>query len=253
MEYNAGAQFGYEELSKSAIDAVKQHNCWPRVVSIDLETKITRKEDFLSGERILAVGVARRLDSGVETRIFKLKEETDEAEIELLYETARFLQAVRPLVLIGYNISGYDFPLLCLKLKWHDDLLRRKASETSAGGKPIFPREYWALKDALTRTYILDLMHPLRFAIAEHDKATPKYKSLEDVVNHSCYSALPLMRRKQLAFAGSSEGKGARIYEMWKSGNPDFERYLEGDVHDVLALAECLYGISVPAARLPAP
>ena len=241
-------KFDYEEMSKATIDAIKAHNGWHRVVSIDLETKITKKEDFLTGERILAVGVARRTQSGIETSIFRLKEETDEGELELLYETARWMQMVRPLVLLGYNISGYDFPLLCLKLKWHDDFLRAK----SAGAKPIFPREYWALKDALTRTYILDLMHPLRFAIAQYDKATPKYKSLSDVVSHQCYSALPLMRRKQLAAGEGTEGKGARIYEMWKSRNPDFEKYLEGDVHDVLALAECLYGVSPQPPQPPA-
>jgi len=246
------SNFGYEELSRAAVDAIKAHNCWHRVVSIDLETKIMRKEDFLSGERILAVGVARRNDSGIETRIFKLKEETDEAEIALLYETARFMQAVRPLVLMGYNISGYDFPLLCLKLKWHDDLLRAKAAGTP-DKKPVYPREYWALKDALTRAYVLDMMHPLRFAIAAHDKTTAKYKSLEDVVNHACYGALPLMRRKQLASADGKEGKGARIYEMWKTGNPDFEKYLEGDAHDVLALAECMYGITSCAPRPSSP
>jgi DNA polymerase elongation subunit (family B) len=236
-------QFEYEELSRSAIDAIKAHGSWHRVVSIDLETKITKKEDFLSGERILAVGMARRMASGIESRTFTLKEETDEAEIALLYEAARYLQEARPLVLLGYNISGYDFPLLCLKLKWHDDLLRNRSTD----GKPVFPREYWALKDALTRTYILDLMHPLRFEIARHDKATPKYKSLADVVDHQCYASLPLMRRKQLASSSSQEGKGARIYSMWKAKDPDFERYLEGDVHDVLVLAECLYGAGITA------
>ena len=232
-------QFGYEEMSKATVEAIKSHNCWHRVVSIDLETKIMKKDDFLTGERILAVGVARRLDAGIETRMFKLKEETDEAELALLYETARYMADAHPLVLLGYNISGYDFPLLCLKLKWHDDFLRR----ASSGAKPVFPREYWALKDALTRTYVLDLMHPLRFAIAAHDKATAKYKSLADVVAHPRFATLPLMRRKELASSDSPEGKGARIYEMWKVKNPDFEKYLEGDVNDVLLLAECLYGI----------
>lgn len=242
-------QFNYEELSGAAIDAIKSHSAWHRVISIDLETKITKKDDFLTGERILAVGVSRRLDSGIETKIFRLKEETDEAELALLYETARYMQEARPLVLLGYNISGYDFPLLCLKLKWHDDFLRR----ASAGAKPVFPREYWALKDALTRTYILDLMHPLRFEIALHDNTTAKYKSLADVVAHQRFAALPLMRRKELAASNGTEGKGARIYEMWKSKNPDFEKYLEGDVNDVLLLAECLYNINAGGASAASP
>ncbi len=242
-------KFDYEELSAATINAVKSHNAWHRVISIDLETKITKKDDFLTGERILAVGVSRRLGGGIETKIFRLKEETDDSEIALLYETARYMQEVRPLVLLGYNISGYDFPLLCLKLKWHDDFLRKK----SEGAKPVFPREYWALKDALTRTYILDLMHPLRFAIAAHDKTTAKYKSLADVVAHRLFAPLPLLRRKELASSNGTEGKGARIYELWKTANPDFEKYLEGDVNDVLLLAEELYGIKADGATSGSP
>jgi hypothetical protein len=51
------------------------------------------------------------------------------------------------------------------------------------------------------------------------------------------------MRRKHLASGSSTENKGKVIYDLWKANDPNFERYLEGDVHDVLMLAECLYGI----------
>jgi hypothetical protein len=144
------------------------------------------------------------------------------------------------LVLLGYNISGYDFPLLILKLKWLEEYFKRKSGPDA---KPRYPQEYWALKDALTRTYVLDLMHPLRFAIAQSDNTTPKYKSLEDVVNHARYASLKLMRRKGILKVATSEGKGKLIYEMWKMRDPNFNLYLEGDVHDVLLLAEELYGV----------
>ena len=66
---------------------------------------------------------------------------------------------------------------------------------------------------------------------------------MSDVVSHQRFAEVALMRRKQLACGTSTEEKGQRIYRMWKEGDPDFERYLEGDVHDVLLLAEELYGI----------
>lgn len=249
----------YGTFTEAIIETIKSSHAWHRVVSIDLETKIEKKADFLTGERLLGIGLARRVGKEVETRTFRLKDESDGAEIELLYEAARYLSPVRPLVLLGYNIAGYDYPLLSLKLKWHDDLLRAGAPDSrfaaqdgahsgprpeSGGTRPNFPREYWGLKDALTRAYILDMMHPLRYALAEHDNTTAKYKSLSDVVSHARFASVALMRRKQLAQGNSTEHKGQLIYRMWKENNPDFERYLEGDVHDVLLLAEALYGIA---------
>jgi hypothetical protein len=246
----------YNEFTAEVIETVRRHGAWRRVVSIDLETKIEKKTDFLTGERLLGIGLARRAGNELEVKTFTLKDESDDAEIELLYEAARYLAPIKPLVLLGYNIAGYDYPLLNMKLKWHDDMLRAKMPE---GQKAVFPREYWALKDALTRAYVLDMMHPLRYAIAEHDSTTAKYKSLADVVDHARFADVALMRRKHLA-AGSgrmlpggnmppasqaTENKGKVIYDMWKSHDPNFERYLEGDVHDVLLLAEALYGVKV--------
>ena len=250
--------FGYGELAASLVETIRARGEWHRAVSIDLETKIEKKSDFLTGERLLAIGIARRAGPDVEVRTFTLKDESDDAEIELLYAAARHLAPIRPLLLLGYNIAGYDYPLLNMKLKWHDDLLRAQVPE---GEKPHYPREYWGLKDALTRAFVLDMMHPLRFALAAHDNLTPKYKSLADVVAHQRFAQVKLMRRKQLAEGNSkmlpeggnspaslaTENKGKVIYGMWRTHNPDFERYLEGDVHDVLLLAEELFGITSPA------
>ena len=258
----------YGSFTGSIVEILKQGHAWHRVVSIDLETKIEKREDFLPGERLLAVGFARRESNGgaVEVKTLRLKDDSDDAEIELLNESARWLAPIRPLVLLGYNIAGYDYPLLCLKQKWYDDLLRSRAADAhfatqngapssqqarSGGEKAKFPREYWALKDALTRAYILDMMHPLRYALAQHDNLAPKYKSLADVVAHQRFADVKLMRRKQLAQGTSTENKGQLIYKMWKENNPDFERYLEGDVHDVLLLAESLYGVSATSPAIP--
>lgn len=238
-------RFDYWELAQATVDAICKAGAWHRAVSVDLETKIEKKGDFLTGERLLGIGFARRAGENVETKMFRLKDDTDEAEIELLNEAARWLATVRPLLLLGYNISGYDYPLLSLKLKWYDDFGRAKCKE---GEKPVFAREYWALKDALTRAFVLDMMHSLRFVVAQSDGTTAKYRSLAYCVGHRMFADVPLMRRKELADAGAQTGnaqtdKGKRIYEMWKNHDPSFENYLEGDVHDVLLLAEQIYGI----------
>jgi hypothetical protein len=239
--------FDYDELAKATVDTICNAGAWHRAVSIDLETKIEKKSDFLTGERLLGIGFARRIGKEVETKMLKLKDESDGAEVELLDEAARWLYGVRPLLLLGYNITGYDYPLLALKVKWYDDLERANCRE---GEKPVFPREYWALKDALTRAFVLDMMHSLRYAMAKHDGNTAKYRSLAYSVAHPMFAHVQLMRRKELADAdaqvqGSDKqmDKGKKLYELWKSRDPDFEKYLEGDVHDVLLLAEEIYGV----------
>ncbi|MFH0817161.1 MAG: hypothetical protein V1909_00840 [Candidatus Micrarchaeota archaeon] len=233
MAYEGGLD--YNKFTKSIMEIIKQHNAGFRVVSFDLETKIMDKKDFLTGERLLGIGMARRYNGEVESKILKLKDESDEAEVELLNEAAAFMTIAKPLVLLGYNISGYDYPLMNLKLKWYDEYHENK-------GNARYPKEYWSLKDALTRAYILDIMHPLRFELANLEQTTPKYRSLDKVVNHQRFANLPLKRLKHLAQGDTAEDKGKRIYGMWKARDPNFERYLEGDVHDTLLLAEELYG-----------
>lgn len=236
----------YETFAQAVVAKLAAEGGWHRAVSIDLETKIEKRSDFLSGERLLGIGFARRVGKEVETRTIRLKDDTDEAEVGLLEEAARYLHPIRPLLLLGYNITGYDYPLLALKVKWYDERARAAVPE---GTKPVFPREYWTLKDALTRAFVVDMMHSLRYDLARHDGNTPKYRSLSYSVQHPKFASVPLMRRKGLADAdaqadkGNQMSKGKKIYEMWKSHDPGFERYLEGDVHDVLLLAEEIYGV----------
>lgn len=238
--------FDYGELAQATVSTICNAGAWHRAVSIDLETKIEKRSDFLSGERLLGIGFARRVNGKVETKMLRLEEDTDEAEVRLLDEAAAWLYNVRPLLLLGYNISGYDYPLLALKVKWYDERGRAACKE---GEKPVFPREYWALKDALTRAFVLDMMHSLRYSMARHDGNTAKYRSLAYSVSHPMFAHVPLMRRKELADPDAQAGKdkqmdkGKKLYEMWKTRDPKFESYLEGDVHDVLLLAEEIYGV----------
>jgi len=224
----------YDFLSRQMIETIEKENMQHKIISIDLETKVLDKNDFLSGERILAFGIVRRVGGEIKKKIIVLQEDTDEAEMKLLNEVGWCMGKIQPLVLLGYNIGGYDLPLLNIKLKWYENVLREKNN----GQKSSLPNEYWNFRDAIVGSYMLDMMYLLKFIIAEYDKTTPRYKSLDDVVNHPMYSHLPLLRRKGIASGDCTQDKGKTIYELWKSKNPDFERYLEGDVVDVLVLME---------------
>ncbi len=264
-----------EEFTQAIMDIIKSRGQWGRVVSLDLETKVLEGE-FLSNERILAAGIAYREGEIVKHGVAMLDEETDESEFLLLKKVGSFFTQVRPLVLLGYNISGYDYPLISMKLKqWGDHLAthgenglefrvqslesrvpRPKPQDTKSetrdpGLKTLdpgpktkirFPPEYWALKDALTRSYILDIMHVARFAIAKQDNTTPKYLSLEKVIGHPMFAEVPLMRKKHLA-GEVKEEKGKKIYEMWKNKDPHLSEYLNADVHDTLLIAERLFQV----------
>ncbi|MFH1199664.1 MAG: hypothetical protein V1708_01205, partial [Candidatus Micrarchaeota archaeon] len=228
-----------EELQNQIVAVIQKYGAWGQVVSIDLETKVLRPEDFLSNERVLAAGISvRGFDGMVHTQTATLEEDSDESEFALMEKLGRMLEPIHALVLAGYNISGYDFPLLCLKLKRYDDYQRAKAAP---GEKLKFPREYWALKDALTRAYILDIMHVARFKVAKHDGTSARYLKLKDVIAHPMFSALPLMKKKDLGEGDGEKNKGEVIYGMWKDRDARLVEYLEGDVHDTLLIAEELF------------
>ena len=63
----------YNEFSERIMSIVSSTAQWHRVVSIDLETKIEKKSDFLTGERLLGIGLSRRVGTTVETRALWLK------------------------------------------------------------------------------------------------------------------------------------------------------------------------------------
>lgn len=214
--------YDYDRLATAVIEWAVSHGHSDKIVSLDLETKVLSPDQFLTGETVLSIAFARNVGSGVESKMFTLKEESPAAE-EMLFSSAnQFIDTVRPLVIIGYNITGYDIPLLTMKLR-------------------SLPTPYWAMKDMVERAFLLDLKHPLKFELANFDGSRIKIWKLEEVLNHERFSHLPLKRAKDLLNGGSKQEKGRKIYEMWKKRRADFEQYAVGDVVDVLALFEELY------------
>jgi hypothetical protein len=193
-----------------------------RILSLDLETKVTGSGQFLTGERILGVSVAWKEHTQVRTKTIVLEEESDAAEGKLFSELDTLLLQLRPLVLVGYYITHYDLPLLNIKLR--------------NTRKP-----YWGIEDTVTRAYVLDLKDPVRFEVAERDNTPPSALSFDKVVEHERFAGLPLMRARGLARCDTKSEKGAKIYQLWMTDRERFRVYSQGDAHDALLIFEELF------------
>jgi len=229
-----------EDFQYELMYLLKRKGSWNQAVSLDLETKILKDGDFLTGEPVLAAGLAYRIGDEVRTKAIMLEDESKEAELALLEKLGHELHVANPLVILGYNMTGYDFPLLLLKIKQYDDWQKAQAPK---GQKANFSRDYWHLKDALTRSIVFDVMHAARYRIGRHDNAPPKYLKLSDVIGHGMFCSLPLKKCKGITAADGAESKGEKIYRMWREKDTDLARYLEGDVHDTLLIAERIFNI----------
>jgi len=193
-----------------------------RIVSIDLETRVLNK-NFLNGETILGISLSRRINGSIESNVLVLEKETKESEAHLLTQFDSMLKEIKPLVVVGFNHTGYDNVLLALK--------RRQ----------IVSDYLWNIMDALERSHMIDIKHAARFVIAQHDGTTPKILSLEKVLSHSLFRDLPFKNEKGL-LNGTME-KGDAIYSMWKNEPEKFRRYAEGDSHDTLMVFEDIFHV----------
>ena len=220
-----------QSLARQLVDG----NEWHRAVSLDVESKILSTKEFLTGERLLGVGIARRFFSRVDTQQFWTEDDSDEKEFLMLEQLGNALSEWRPIALIGYNIAGYDIPILSIKLKqWSDWMAEHRVAQ--------FPRGYWGLKDAVTLCALVVVQQPVRFEVAKFDNTTAKYLSLENTIAHDRFSKLPFKKSKN-AVHDDKLGKGEKIHQMWKEKDPLLKAYLEGDVHDTLLLAEELWNV----------
>jgi len=214
--------YDYDRLATAVVEWAVSHGHSDRIVSLDLETKVLAPDKFLTGETVLSIAFARRIGNKLDSQILTLEDESPAAEEQLFFSANQFVETVRPLVIIGYNITGYDIPLLQMKLR-------------------SLPTPYWAIKDMVERAFMLDLKHPLKFELANFDGSRIKIWKLEEVLNHERFSHLPLKRAKKILNWANKEEKGIKIYEMWQKHKAEFEKYAVGDVVDVLALFEELY------------
>ncbi len=166
MSINGVEKVKFEDFQLELLKFLKPF--WSRVISFDVETHVIG-QGYLTNERILAIGIARRTsgdfmkEKGIEVKILWLEEDNEDAEIELLRNFCRELSRIKPLGVIGYGIRQYDMPLMAIKKQRYEAEIKKFS-------------EYWKLVDFVESTLPIDLYHILKF----------KFKSirrLEDVAN----------------------------------------------------------------------
>ncbi len=188
-----------------------------RVAAIDLETIIHKQSDFLRNERIIAFSVSYWADSEVKTKLYVSRDDSKEEETRILLEAGNFIVSLEPMIIIGYNHTGYDVPLLQMKFMDHN----------------VF-QKFYLLKYFIGTSYILDMMYVIADYLYAYD-GDYKIRKLSEVVNHEAFAELPLDRKKNLVIR-EDKNIGEVIEELWRSGSPDFIDYITGDTHDLMQI-----------------
>jgi len=205
----------YEKLQIELLKLLRDN--WDRVISLDMETHISEPSHFLKDERILSISLARRIsgdfmkENGIEIKTLFLRKEDDDSEKELLKSLDVVLSAIKPLGVIGYGLRNYDIPLLAMKKQHHNLLL-------------------WKLIDMTESAIHIDLYHLLKYK---------RYKKLNQALSSTEFANLPLKRVGDIIPADRTE-KGKEIFRLWKENKEDLKKYAEGEVHDILLIAEKL-------------
>lgn len=213
-----------EDYMKELVNMIEEKKLWYRMISLDLETDCRNKQ-FLSNERILAIGVAYfNKDYSITTRNFILEDDSEKSEISLLQEFDEYLKSKHPLVVTGYFLRQYDIPLLAIKKSYYSK--QRLA--------------FWKIGNLIDNTFHLELSSQIQLHMQNKCNERFRIWSLDELIHHECFKELPLMRSKNLVKT-NKENKGELIYNLWKEKDPTFQEYLKGDVHDPLMLVREIF------------
>ncbi len=183
-----------------------------RVMSLDLETLV--KDHFLKDERIIAISYAT-IDGKWDVRIGNPNEENDENDLLQWFNS--IIDQYSPEIIIGYNHSSYDIPLMNTKML-----------------NIPFNKQLWSLRYYLGTSYVLDMM----YVCALHGmflNGEYRIRSLKNVVNAPEYSSLDLIRAKEITEI-EGMGKAQAIEWLWKNDLEKFKLYCKGDVVDLITL-----------------
>jgi DNA polymerase elongation subunit (family B) len=217
--FEGGNGLFLEELNLSILKLLRKER--HRVITLDVETHIPVRDMFLTGERILSVSLARRVSGefmsgeGISVITIFLDDEGEESEKELLTKLNEALSEIKPLGVVGYGIRQYDIPLLVIKKERY-----YKRCNLSL----------WGIVDATESAAVIDLYHILKYR---------GYKKLEEVLSSQEFAHLPFKRTKHLVSA-DREKKREEVYRLWKEDRKTLREYSEGEVHDLLLIAEHL-------------
>jgi DNA polymerase elongation subunit (family B) len=192
------------------------------VVAIDLETLIDTPADFLTGERIIAVSMSYMDINELKTDVLVAKDSSTNEEDRILKEFDRKMRDLNPSIIIGYNHSGYDVPLIRIKMN------RRSYS-----------KQLWNLKRILSTAYLLDMMYVIADDLYEYD-GDYRLRKLSEVVIHPRYGELQLQRSKYLTKReGIPVNKAIEL--MWREEPDNFRDYCTGDTRDLMSIFSYIF------------
>ncbi len=193
------------------------------VCSIDVETLVADTGSFLSGERIIAISFAV-LGKKTESFVFVAESDTDPEEMRILRELDMKLAEFSPEIIIGYNHTGYDIPLIMGKTRSlsHEDRTRN-------------------IEFFLGTSWCLDM----KYLIAEDLYKSDGYyrvRKLDDVLVHERYRQLGTMNAKDLVKLEGMD-KGQAIKHLWQNDREKFLNYSLGDAVDLIIIFEKIMDI----------
>ncbi|MCL4342618.1 MAG: hypothetical protein M1267_02030 [Candidatus Thermoplasmatota archaeon] len=196
-----------------------------RVVALDLETLITDGKSFLSGERIIAISLSYHPGSSpasIATEVRVAEDATELAEADLLKWLDGKLAILDPEIIIGYNHTGYDIPLI-----------QGKTRTFNYGSRPRNILFYFGT------AWCLDMMYVVADDLWKYN-GDYYLRKLDDVVVNERYAGLPLKRVKNLVRL-DGKNKGEAIKHLWENERDAFVKYCEGDTHDILAIFDDIF------------
>ncbi|MFG1449957.1 MAG: hypothetical protein AAE983_04875 [Thermoplasmataceae archaeon] len=207
---------------RSLVNSITHGNRMDSVVAIDLETLIDTPADFLTGERIIAVSMSYMDINELKTDVLVAKDSSTNEEDRILKEFDRKMRDLNPSIIIGYNHSGYDVPLIRIKMN------RRSYS-----------KQLWNLKRILSTAYLLDMMYVIADDLYEYD-GDYRLRKLSEVVIHPRYGELQLQRSKYLTKReGIPVNKAIEL--MWREEPDNFRDYCTGDTRDLMSIFSYIF------------
>lgn len=194
------------------------------VCAFDLETLIDDSLTFLTGERIIAIS-ASFFSQSIKSFTFVAESDTAREEMRILRELDEKFAEFAPDIIIGYNHTGYDIPLIMTKIKnlKYEDRTRNL--------------EYY-----FGTSWCMDMMYLLAEDLYVYD-GFHKIRKLDEVLVHEKYRTLKTMKTKSnVQIEGMN--KAEAIKHLWLNDRKKFTEYSLGDSYDVLVLFKEIIGMN---------
>lgn len=197
-----------------------------RIASIDLETLMPPGTKYLSGERIIAISISW-IDHDIRSKVYIAESDSEDSEYNILALLNEKLGEILPSIIIGYNQTGYDIPLIQMKMK-----------------RLSYSKRLRNIERVLGIAYCLDMMYVISDELGKYD-GDYYIRKLDEVVTHEKYDHLPLSRAKNLVHIDGMS-KPEAINYLWKNDRDKFVKYCIGDTRDLILILLDTLGLGSP-------